>query len=104
MIVLPLGCACGARCAPLQSGCISDGRRSDKMNDVFFLLLAHACTVGSDFWGYFVVADFGFGLLATSDFRFSFPGSPGAGISRRSLGFCHFEGIFAGKHGAMHLH
>ena len=43
-----------------------------------------------DLWGYFSVADFGFGLLATSDFRFPFPGGPGARISRRSLGFSPF--------------
>ena len=43
-----------------------------------------------DLWAYFAVADFGFGLLATSDFRFPFPGGPGAGISRRSLGFSPF--------------
>ena len=29
------GCVCGAHCAPLQSGCIPDGIRSDKMNCVF---------------------------------------------------------------------
>ena len=43
-----------------------------------------------DLLGYFVVADFGFGLLATSDFRFPFPGGPGARISRRSIGFSPF--------------
>lgn len=43
-----------------------------------------------DLWGYFSVADFRFGLLATSDFRFPFPGGPGARISRRSLGFSPF--------------
>lgn len=30
------GCVYGAHCAPLQSGCISDGRGSDKMVGVFY--------------------------------------------------------------------
>ena len=52
-----------------------------------------------DLLGYFSVADFWFGLLATSDFRCAFQSSRGARISRRSLGFCCFEAIFDGKHG-----
>ena len=38
------GCVCGTRCAPLQSGYIPDGRRSDKMMDV---LMAHDASVFS---------------------------------------------------------